>query len=382
MDSFQKYYYDFDLCIHLNLDKLDSEKNFNNFEEFNDVLDNQIHNYQLNTSLLHNKTLSKLDYVLYNFIHKYKLNNITVSLSGGIDSMVSIFVLKKLKNRLKEKFNFELNLNAFHLIYGNRKESFNEFLMIEKYCQILDVKLYSFEIKGITRKFTNREFYEKITRDIRFKCYQKLNSNILLGHILDDVIENIWTNLSHGTDLFYLKKMYDFSIIDNVNLLRPLLETDKELIKQYAKLANIPYTKNTTPEWSNRGKMRNKFIPLTKEMWGDDVDNQILYVSDTLQEYGNYLNKNLFEPFHNGWIKDGNDYINFIDDDIKLMGVNFWCLVINKLFLEIINEETPSRKSIIHITKNMKNGKYPLKKGWLFEIKEIDEKIRIRILKE
>jgi len=49
------------------------------------------------------------------------------------------------------------------------------------------------------------------------------------------------------------------SIIEGVNIIRPFLNIDKNKILNIAHNYCIPYLKNTTPTWSNRGKFRNKF---------------------------------------------------------------------------------------------------------------------------
>ena len=55
----------------------------------------------------------------------------------------------------------------------------------------------------------------------------------------------------------------------------------------------IPYLKNTTPEWSNRGKMRNEFIPAVHRQFGEDSDNKILYMAESLASYKKLLDKKI-----------------------------------------------------------------------------------------
>jgi tRNA(Ile)-lysidine synthase TilS/MesJ len=57
---------------------------------------------------------------------------------------------------------------------------------------------------------------------------------------------------------------------------RPFLEIDKEKIFKFSQKYFIPYLKNTTPEWSNRGKFRNHFLEAIYNQFGKEVDNKIL----------------------------------------------------------------------------------------------------------
>lgn len=287
-------------------------------------------------------------------------SKLVVSLSGGIDSMSLVWALAHLRKKMS------LNISAFHLIYNNRVECHEEYEMIRQYCQMLEVPLYVFEIRGINRRFTDRDFFEKATREIRFKCYRSFSTPIFLGHIQEDVIENIWTNFVHGRDLFYLKKMYPISRIEGVMIARPLLETKKEEIIEYGKLKGIPFTKNTTPSWSNRGMMRERFRPLVSEMWGP-VDDHLLYMSETLSVYGEYIEETLMEPFHREWVEMEEGWMNRIDERKRRLGIHFWHTMVSKLFLEKIKEDAPSRRAIEVLTEKLINVSvnwFPIKKGW------------------
>ena len=77
--------------------------------------------------------------------------------------------------------------------------------------------------------------------------YRLLDGNIILGHIREDVIENIWTNFAKGRDIFKLHKMDKISYIEGINICRPFLDIEKKDIYQFAKIFSIPYLKNTTP---------------------------------------------------------------------------------------------------------------------------------------
>ncbi len=271
-----------------------------------------------------------------------------VSLSGGPDSMVILSILSKLAKI------YNISLEAIHINYNNRKENIIEEEFVRYYCQNLKVNLYVFRFEYIQRGHFPREYYENLTRIVRFNMYKSLNAYIILGHIKDDLIENIWTNISKGKDIFKLHKIDDISIIENQVVLRPFARVDKKDIFRFAKKANIPYLKNTTPEWSNRGKLRNKFIPSVENQFGN-IDNKLLYLSDTMNSYYKILEQFIFDPFFKsisyhkfGFRVNISEYI--------VMPNHFWQESFIKIF-HTLNRKVPSKRSIDNFYDCLKRSK-------------------------
>jgi tRNA(Ile)-lysidine synthetase-like protein len=214
---------------------------------------------------------------------------VTVSLSGGIDSMLMTALLSKTNNVI-----------AAHIVYGNRPESAHECGFIQDYCRQLNVPLYIYTIEWLRRDSVDRAFYEEMTRSIRFNVYKALNRPALLGHIQEDVIENIWTNLARGTHLNDLAKLTYKTVENGVTILRPWLHVKKQTIYLSAHALNIPYLKNTTPNWSNRGKFRKHFYEATKQQYGD-IDSTLIEVSERYKKQAALLDKLLFNKINNSW---------------------------------------------------------------------------------
>jgi tRNA(Ile)-lysidine synthetase-like protein len=291
-------------------------------------------------------------------------NTIIVSLSGGVDSMVTLFLL----NNLAQNKKIENEIVACHIVYGNRTESNYEFNFIKYYCSKLNVKLYYYNIEYLTRKNIDRDFYEKITRDIRFNLYKSVskylnadNFSVYLGHIKDDVIENIWSNFSKGQHLFDLKKMKISSVQEGVKIIRPFLNISKSIIFQIAHDCYIPYLKNTTPEWSNRGKFRNRFYQETHIQYGDSVDEKIIQVADTLSTVGNILDNIIYKPIYKSY--------NHIDKTIDVsraieaqLDVNGWLNIMEYICHNFLQISKPSIHSIKQFVERLNKNNFTTQK--------------------
>ena len=126
---------------------------------------------------------------------------VVISISGGVDSMVSSFILHHLSQQ-----NTRFKVIGVHINYGNRETCDLEVEFVKRWCRLLNIELYIRHISEIqrhkktdgeidTQNSHGREFYEKITKKIRFDMYRKFNSPIILGHNKDDCTENIFANI-------------------------------------------------------------------------------------------------------------------------------------------------------------------------------------------
>jgi tRNA(Ile)-lysidine synthetase-like protein len=217
---------------------------------------------------------------------------LTISLSGGVDSMAMLAVAVA----------GGLPVDAVHIVYGNRDVAQQEASFLKRYCQRLGVTLHVYPIEWLRRATAERAFYESMTRWLRFAVYRAVGAEcVLLGHIQDDVVENIWTNFAHGTHLEHLAKMDTEHIEEGVTICRPWLGITKREILEYASTCAIPYLLNTTPSWSNRGKFREHFHPAMRAQYGESVDQTVLEVAGALKKQADLIDRLLYEPIYQSW---------------------------------------------------------------------------------
>lgn len=235
---------------------------------------------------------------IYNFLCNSNKNTILISLSGGVDSMVLLEIMNKIK---ENKF---IEIICCHINYNNRIESVDERNFLKKYCDYKNIRFECMDF-DFKRGSIKRNLYEEQTRAVRYQYYKELvdkydTHGVYLAHHQDDVCENIYNNIMRGgreiSDLIVFKE--ENSILD-VTVYRPLLNFRKNLIYKFADTYQIPYFLDTTPSWSCRGKMRRNIFPSCEDCYGENYKNSLLKLANQGQELGkiidNYIINSLVE---------------------------------------------------------------------------------------
>jgi len=247
------------------------------------------------------------------FIDNIKTNidvmNGVISLSGGVDSMVLSYFLKYIG----------IHIDAIHINYNNRSECYYECDIIRQWCDFIGIKLYIRKIIEINRKdmmeWNMRDLYETYTRDVRYNSYINYSTinystrndenNVFMGHNHDDQFENIFTNIvseSHYDNLrgMKIKTTQKFKNTD-ITFVRPMLNIPKQIIYKIASYIGIPYFKDSTPKWSQRGKIRDNIRPQI-ENWDNRAITSFFKLSDKLgdlikiaENTAKYISKQIIE---------------------------------------------------------------------------------------
>jgi tRNA(Ile)-lysidine synthetase-like protein len=267
-----------------------------------------------------------------------------ISLSGGIDSMVLITILHWL----------DYNVVACHINYNNRPETTQEQKFIEEWCYYNNIKLYVKSIDEIKRNNTKRSDYEIITKNIRLDFYkeimQKENTNyILLGHHKDDIIENIVANICRGRNILDLAVIKKISIINNINIGRPMIDYYKSTIYEFAHNYQVPYFKDSTPSWSVRGKYRNEIYPAIESAFTTNVKENLISLSIQSNEWNSIINQKIITPFMDqlewGTNEDNKIYVKFNIEKYIDYPLSFWSVVFMNIFTKN-GYNCPSKKGI------------------------------------
>lgn len=254
------------------------------------ILENKSININNNDNILiYNNIYNEI----YNSYVKLKNNSIIiVSISGGVDSNVALYIINKINNKNKNK---NIKIIPIHINYNNKDISNDELNFVNYYCYLNNNKLIYRTIFEINRdqcsnSNTMRNIYEDITKKIRFDMYEygmrySENVYILLGHNKDDCFENIITNISSRKHYDNLSGMKKCTNINKLILWRPMIDIYKKNIIDFAYKFNIPFLKDSTPKWSMRGKIRdNVKKELINLKCNDDIIETFFELKDYLYE--------------------------------------------------------------------------------------------------
>ena len=256
---------------------------------------------------LNNKKIGK---IYKNFEKNLNLDkNFAVAVSGGPDSL-ALAVLAKIyafKKRLVSKF--------FIVDHRIRKESSQEAKLTRKKLSSVGINSQVLIWKG--KKPTKN--LQSLARKKRYelliaKCNKFKIENILLGHHEDDVLENFFIRILRGSGLKGLISFDREARIDQINLLRPLLDQKKDDLIFIAKHVFNFYVKDPSNE--NELFQRVKIRKLIDELQNNGLDKKKFLNTIKNLKYSDkaikfYVNKNLKENTY--YSPKENDYTINID---------------------------------------------------------------------
>ena len=292
-----------------------------------------------------------LKHLISSHAHKSK---IAISLSGGVDSMVMLHIFKRCYA--------DLEICAVHINYNNRDESTAEADFLDEYCKHEGVKMIRHDITHIKRfqKGMNRSAYEQETKSIRYSLYARVVAEecvdgIYLAHHDGDIIENIFNNVmknAHLNDLSVLKKQ---NVVGGVTIFRPFLGIKKYIIVNYAAKYKIPYFKDTTPDWSCRGMMRNDIFPNCIKCYGDVFEDNLMRFSDEMKEMHETLIVLMKSYMGYVVLKDSVQLNLTLCEEVMTFPAMFWRMIFDNMCDKLCIQRF-SKKAIDNFYSNLCNN--------------------------
>ena len=157
--------------------------------------------------------------------------DVTIGLSGGVDSMVLLNVLYQLKTKLN------LKLSAIHVHHGLSKNADNWGQVCFDECKKLGV---DFSQKKINIDNSEGIGIEASARKARYQILHQLSNELLVtAHHQNDQAETLMLQLLRGSGLKGLASMPSYD--QERNLWRPFLKISRDIIEEYAKDNNIRF---------------------------------------------------------------------------------------------------------------------------------------------
>jgi len=180
---------------------------------------------------------------------------IAVAVSGGSDSMALLLKAKEMGNKIY----------ALTVDHNLREGSKVEALQVQEWCRQLGIEhhILTWEHEGILSNIQEQ------ARDARYKllsdfCTKHNIEYLLLGHNMEDVAENFMIRLDRGSGIDGLAAISEISTKSRITLLRPLLHSTKEELKQYLLSKKQSWIED--PSNKNEKYTRVKFRKLLTEM--------------------------------------------------------------------------------------------------------------------
>lgn len=313
-------------------------------------------------------------------------NKLLLAISGGLDSMVMVDLLKKLS----------FDLAIAHCNFQLRGlESFGDQNFVQNYAETNDIKLFltQFDTENFAKDY--KLSTQVAARELRYNWFYELLETehydyILTAHHADDNLETFLINLVRGTGLEGLTGIP----AQNENVIRPLLLFSRSEIEAYAKKNDINWREDSSNASDKylRNKIRHNLVPILKELnpdflssfyktqsylqesqvmledasklvydriakeIGADIHFDLIQLKQ-LSNYKTYLYKWLVEYGFSAW----DDIYDLVDSQSgKQVFSNEFRLLKNRDSMVLSPIETTNKEEEYHIDRSQKEVKVPL----------------------
>lgn len=204
-------------------------------------------------------------HVLQNNFFK-STDSLLVAVSGGLDSIVLLNLLKRLSALIPYK------ILVVHVNYHLRgKASDLDETLVRRYSSD-----YGFSLEVLSCSLSSKKSLQDQARNIRFDYFEKMArkhrcTQIVLAHHLQDQAETFLIKLLQGAGLQGLKSMEaqrNFSVRSTLKIIRPLLVFPKEALKNYAQAEKLKWREDASNRREDylRNVLRLRVLPLFQKI--------------------------------------------------------------------------------------------------------------------
>ncbi len=253
-----------------------------------------------------------------NFINEENLieknETIVVGVSGGIDSMVLLNVL----------YDLGYNIIIAHVNHNVRIESKDELIFVKKYAEERNIKFES----TVLDKIEGTNFQDEARRlryEFFFNVARKYNATkIATAHHLDDLLETILMRISRGSNLYGYGGIKPIINYSSFSIIRPLLCVNRQTIKEYQELKNIPYMEDNSnlKDKYTRNRYRHHIVPILVEE-NKNIYQNILRYSKQMYLAFDYIRKESKRLFKLNKGEINNEEFSNLDDSVKLDYISY-----------------------------------------------------------
>ena len=294
-----------------------------------------------------------------------KEDKIAIALSGGVDSIVLFHLLvTEYKDSYKE-------LVVFHINHGLREESYEEAEFVEKFVKDFDVKFYKEELSMSDLERDSHTSEEMLARELRYQAFNKMAklegvTKLLTAHHKNDQVENILMRLLTGRSIDHSLAICEEIEMAGLTIYRPLLNSLKAELEEYAKEKNLHYYVDATNFDTDytRNNIRHNIVPLLNDVNSGSFDNLINF-ANYYQNINNNLKKAILSNKDNYIFSRDEDKISLVKDKFLELNEEEMYFLLKDIITNELGVFDIKQKAIFDVVSSLKknsgNKSYDLK---------------------
>ena len=294
-----------------------------------------------------------------------KEDKIAIALSGGVDSIVLFHLLvTEYKDSYKE-------LVVFHINHGLREESYEEAEFVERFVKDFDVKFYKEELNMSDLERDSHTSEEMLARELRYQAFNKMAklegvTKLLTAHHKNDQVENILMRLLTGRSIDHSLAICEEIEMAGLTIYRPLLNSLKAELEEYAKEKNLHYYIDATNFDTDytRNNIRHNIVPLLNDINSGSFDNLINF-ANYYQNINNNLKKAILLNKDNYIFSRDEDKISLVKDKFLELNEEEMYFLLKDLITDELGVFDIKQKAIFDVVSSLKknsgNKSYDLK---------------------
>jgi tRNA(Ile)-lysidine synthase len=191
------------------------------------------------------------------------VNAYIVGFSGGADSTALLHALNSINHKLG------VPLTAVHINHGLHDDAGVWQLQAENFCHQYKIPLVCVNVAPDDGSGKGLEAEARFLRYEAISALLKPGDCLLTAHHADDQAETLLLNLMRGSGVDGLSAMPESRALGQGYLQRPMLQFQKEVLRDYLRENNIKWTEDPSNQYLNhdRNLVRHQIIPLLEQRW-------------------------------------------------------------------------------------------------------------------